>query len=147
MRSKNATSTLLHASCVGLNGFGVLIVGSAGSGKSSLALRLMALNATLISDDKTHIKLSQNQLIGAAPHSIKGRIEAYGVGILRAKTVGSAIISLVVDMSIIEKHRLPPKRRYNLLGQSVALLHKVEADYFPSAILQIAKSGGLTQFD
>jgi HPr kinase/phosphorylase len=39
--------TILHASCVALNGRAVLITGKSGSGKSALALQLMAYGAML----------------------------------------------------------------------------------------------------
>lgn len=147
MTSVDPPKQTLHASCVAFNNFGVLIIGPSGSGKSGLALQLMALGATLVSDDKTHLSAVDQKIIASAPETIQGLIEARGVGLIRAENVQDVQVSLVVDMSIIEKHRLPPPRCYNVLGQSLALLHKVETDYFSAAILQIAKFGGLPNYD
>ena len=43
---------IVHASAVSLGGRGVLILGRSGAGKSGLALRLIALGAQLVSDDR-----------------------------------------------------------------------------------------------
>jgi HPr kinase/phosphorylase len=41
----------LHASCISIDGSAVLLRGSAGSGKSDLALRLVDAGALLVADD------------------------------------------------------------------------------------------------
>ena len=147
MKPVNQPQQTLHASCVAFKDFGVLMIGPSGSGKSSLALRLMALGAVLVSDDKTHLSVDGETIAASAPKTIQGLIEARGIGLISAENIQNVRISLVIDMSITEKHRLPPSRCYNVLGQSVALLHKVETDYFPAAILQIAKVGRLPFYD
>ena len=43
--------TLFHATCVEIDGLGVLIEGPPGSGKSDLGLRLMQRGALLVGDD------------------------------------------------------------------------------------------------
>ena len=45
----------MHATCVDINGSGVLIVGRSGSGKSSLAINLLALGSTLVADDQCEL--------------------------------------------------------------------------------------------
>ena len=57
MQLLDAKTTLLHASCVSINGNGVLICGSSGSGKSSLAINLIALGAELVADDRTIVRM------------------------------------------------------------------------------------------
>ena len=47
--------TIVHASCVARDGRAVLIRGASGSGKSGLALQLMALGAGLVADDRTRL--------------------------------------------------------------------------------------------
>ena len=46
----------MHATCVHINGSGVLIVGRSGSGKSSLAIKLLALGAKLVADDQCKLE-------------------------------------------------------------------------------------------
>ncbi|WP_435140565.1 HPr kinase/phosphorylase [Pseudopelagicola sp. nBUS_19] len=94
---------LLHASCVSFDGRAVLITGVSGCGKSGLALQLMALGASLVSDDQTEIALRDDFLIARAPVAIRGIIEARGLGILNAETVEQARVVLMIDMDRSEK--------------------------------------------
>ncbi|MDA3887407.1 MAG: serine kinase, partial [Allgaiera sp.] len=59
--------SILHASCVALDGRGVLILGPSGAGKSGLALQLMALGARLVADDRTRLNPRAGRLIARAP--------------------------------------------------------------------------------
>ena len=128
--------TILHASAVSCAGKAVVFTGQSGSGKSGMALEMMALGGVLVSDDRTVVSLEHGQVYASAPVAIKGLIEARGVGILSAQSVGPVAVSLVVDMSILETARLPPERETIILAQSLPLLYKVENRYFPAAILQ-----------
>ena len=128
--------TILHASAVSCAGRSVVFTGQSGSGKSGMALEMMALGGVLVSDDRTVVSLEQGQVYASAPVAIKGLIEARGVGILSAQSVGPVAVSLVVDMSMLETARLPPERETIILAQSLPLLYKVESRYFPAAILQ-----------
>ena len=127
---------ILHASAVSCAGKAVVFTGQSGSGKSGMALEMMALGCVLVSDDRTVVSLEQGQVHASAPVAIKGLIEARGVGILSAQSVGPVAVSLVVDMSMLETARLPPERETIILAQSLPLLYKVESRYFPAAILQ-----------
>lgn len=132
---------VLHASCVALDKSAVLILGASGAGKSSLALQLMAHGADLVSDDRTCIRNGSDGLLASAPATIKGLIEARGLGVLVAAPCPVAHIRLIVDLDQIEPDRLPPKRNYNLLGQTLPLLHNVKAAHFAAAILLYLKGG------
>jgi HPr kinase/phosphorylase len=131
----------LHGSCVALSGRGVLILGPSGTGKSALALVLMAYGCDLVSDDRTDVTLRDGALEATAPDAIEGRIEARGVGLLRADAVKSARLVLAVDLAHLESARLPQPRHYPVLGIGLPLLHRVESAHFPAAILQYLKAG------
>ena len=53
-------SLIMHATCVDINGSGVLIVGRSGSGKSSLAINLLALGSKLVADDQCELVKNNN---------------------------------------------------------------------------------------
>ncbi|MBK1637104.1 HPr kinase/phosphorylase [Rhodovulum adriaticum] len=125
----------IHASCVAVKGRGILILGASGSGKSGLALQLMALGASLVADDRTVLAAEADGLIASAPAPLAGRIEARFVGILRAPRVPRARVVLAVDMDRAEDQRLPPRREASFLDCSVPLLHRVDQPYFPAALL------------
>lgn len=132
---------LVHGSAVAWNGDAVLIRGSSGSGKSALALQLMALGADLVSDDQTLMSCVGQDVVLSAPDTTRGLIEARFVGILRADTVENARLRLVVDLDQTEPNRLPHPRQTRLLGQDVPLLFRVDASYFAAAVLQFLRFG------
>ncbi|MGR3496562.1 HPr kinase/phosphorylase [Citreimonas sp.] len=131
----------LHASAVALNGRGLLIRGASGSGKSGLALQLMALGASLVSDDRTVVSRAGAQVRLNAPDTIRGRIEARGVGILNADAVRDATLVAVVDLDTPEAERLPPHRVTDILGVAVALIHNCAHTSFPAALRQYLDAG------
>ncbi|SFD07370.1 HPr kinase/phosphorylase [Tropicimonas isoalkanivorans] len=116
--------TVLHASCVALDGRALLILGASGSGKSSLALDMIALGACLVADDRTVIRRDGHRLTASCPPTIEGRIEARYVGLLRLPSCPEADVTYVMDLDRTETERLPPPRHMRLLGQSVTLLYR-----------------------
>ena len=131
----------LHASCVAYSDRGVLIRGAAGSGKSALALALMALGAELVADDQTDIALSDGWPVASAPEPLRGLIEARGIGILAADARRSVRVHLVIDLDRTESERLPPDRITEVLGCDLPVLHKSDNTHFAAAILQYLKGG------
>jgi len=70
--------------------FGVSIGFHSGSGKSALALELLALGARLVADDGTLLRrdAARPRLWAAAGEGLPARIEARGVGLIPARLVG-----------------------------------------------------------
>lgn len=140
-RPADSDCLILHASTVALDGRAVVITGRAGAGKSALALQLMALGAGLVADDRTCLWKDGDTIWADAPETIRGRIEARFVGILDAQAVGPARAALWVDLDQEETQRLPDKKTVTVLGVSRPLLHNVQAQHFPAAILHYLKAG------
>jgi HPr kinase/phosphorylase len=136
----SATQTL-HASCVAVGDRGLLIVGPSGSGKSSLALRLISLGAALVADDQTVLTVETGRLVARCPQPIRALIEARGVGLLRAPTVEAATIALVVDLDRQETERLPPLRSFTILGCTADLVLHAQNDHFPDALMLYLRHG------
>lgn len=124
----------LHATTIAIDGKGVVIVGPSGSGKSSLALQLIAHGADLVADDRTQIEQRDRVLVATAPPAIKDMIEARGVGIVKVTSVGPTPIGLVVDLSQQEKQRLPDQHRHSILGVQLPCLHNAPSPHFATAI-------------
>jgi HPr kinase/phosphorylase len=135
------SSEILHASCVAVDGRGLLILGPSGAGKSSLALRLIGLGALLIADDRTQLVAQAGRLTASCPAQIKGLIEARGVGLLRAPVLDEAEIELVVDLAGTEDQRLPPRHRITILGCEVDLVLQAQNDHFPAALMLYLRHG------
>jgi HPr kinase/phosphorylase len=138
---QSADGTILHASCVSLDGKGVLVLGRSGSGKSALALAMMAFGARLVADDRTCLAGEGEAVVASAPATLQGLIEARGVGILRADPDSSAVVVVVVDLDRPETERLPPHRRITLLGRDVALVHGHGIASLPAMLLQYLRGG------
>ena len=87
-----------HASCVAVNGAGIMITGPSGSGKSDLALRLIDRGAMLISDDYVELCRHDHQLLMDAPAKIAGKIEVRSLGIFDCEHVSRVPLLLQVRL-------------------------------------------------
>jgi len=100
--------TLYHASCVELEGKGILIEGPSGSGKSDLSLRLIDAGAKLVSDDYVDIRSENGSLIGCGPPNIEGMFEVRGVGLTKTDYIKSSPLYLALELTPRDKiERLP----------------------------------------
>lgn len=129
-----------HATAVAIGPNAVLIVGASGSGKSALALEMMARGASLVADDQVILTRDGEGIKLTCPPPLRGMIEARGVGLLHAEPLAEAQLALVVDMDQTEIDRMPPARVVEVLGRSIKLLHNVASQHFPAAIIQYLKT-------
>jgi HPr kinase/phosphorylase len=129
----------IHASTVAWDGRAVVIVGTSGSGKSALALALMAWGCSLVADDRTVLSREGDRLIASCPPALLGLIEARGTAILPAVPVLQARVVLAVDLGLRTSDRLPGDHRMEWLGLSVPAFHNSAQGHFPAAILQYLK--------
>ena len=114
--------TLIHGTCVALDGAAVLLRGPSGSGKSDLALRLLDNGARLVADDQTFVKMQNGRLVATAPETIAGKMEVRGVGILSVESENSGILELVVNLEADPPERLPDPETTEILGIALPLL-------------------------
>ncbi|SEW46426.1 Hpr(Ser) kinase/phosphatase [Cognatiyoonia koreensis] len=135
------TQSPLHATCVAVGGAGVLITGASGSGKSNLALQMLALGAVLVADDRVLLTETDGHLMATCPPTLVGLIEARGIGILNAQSCAGAPVRLAVDLSTVETERIPPRREVTLLGVHIPLFHRASDIHLASAILQFMRAG------
>lgn len=136
-----ANRAILHASCVAVDGRGLLILGRSGAGKSALALRLISLGAVLVADDQTDVTRHGDTLVASGPAPIRGLIEARGVGLLRSPPLDSAEVVLVADLGQTETDRLPPQRWITILGCELSLVLQPQNDHFPDALMLYLRHG------
>lgn len=69
---------LIHGCAVSIHGQGLLILGDAGSGKSTLCLELIDRGAKLVADDQVLLHVQHNRLCATAPDVLAGVIELRG---------------------------------------------------------------------
>jgi len=89
-------STTLHASCIAIDGRGLLLIGPSGAGKSDLALRLIDRGATLVGDDGVTIEARDGRLMARPGPNIEGQIEVRGLGILALPFVKEVPLALAI---------------------------------------------------
>lgn len=106
---------LQHATCVACSGRGVLIMGEPGTGKSSLALRLIDRGAMLVADDYALLRREGDALVATPPERIAGLMEIRGLGISRLPYRKRAEIALAVRLGT-EDERLPEPKEWEMLG-------------------------------
>lgn len=134
------TDDSLHASAVSVAGNGLLILGASGSGKSGLALRLMALGADLVADDRVSLRREGDALVASPPAALAGRIEARGIGILRVVHVHSAPIALAVDLDATPEARMPQPRTFTRAGLRIELISGRDVPNLAYALTNILKT-------
>ncbi len=88
----------LHATCVAIDGRGVLLTGPSGAGKSDLALRLIDRGAMLVGDDGVVVEVRGGQLHARPGPNIEGQLEVRGLGILAMPHAGSVPLALAIAL-------------------------------------------------
>ena len=112
---------LVHASCVALEGKGVLLRGAPGVGKSDLALRLIESGAALVADDQVALTCSGGTLLAAPPERIAGLLEVRGVGIVPMEFAHQCPVHLAVDLVEPDRvERMPDAAIVDLCGHRIA---------------------------
>ena len=127
-------SLVVHASCVDVNGSGVLIVGRSGSGKSSLAINLIALGSKLVADDQCELVRKNNSFCISKPASLPKSIEIRGIGLVSVPMVVETSLDWVVDMDEAETERVPDLRFTEISDYRVPTIFGKNMDELASRI-------------
>lgn len=99
-----AGGTGLHATGVIYGESGVLILGPSGSGKSALALALMARASAsgafsaLIGDDRVFVSEADGRLIARGAANVAGLIERRTAGLITVRHEPAAVMRLAVEL-------------------------------------------------
>jgi serine kinase of HPr protein (carbohydrate metabolism regulator) len=94
----------LHGSTVVLGDRGVLIRGASGTGKTHLALTLVArwsqanAFARIVCDDQTFVHRRNGRLVARAPLTIAGLAEVLGLGVVEIFHEPAVVVDLVVEL-------------------------------------------------
>ena len=103
----------VHATVVAIGEAGVLLRGASGSGKSSLALALIALArqagrfARLVADDRAALIASGGRLVARPVAPLEGIVERRGLGLTPEPFTGAVVVKLLVDLTGEEPARMP----------------------------------------
>jgi HPr kinase/phosphorylase len=146
--AEEAAPPTIHASAVLVGPRAVLIRGPAGSGKSRLALALIAAGETgrlafarLVADDRAHVEARHGRLLVRPAGSLAGLIEVRGFGIRRLPYEPVAVVGLVVDLATADAERLPPETAGRVSIGSVTLPRLAVASCADPAAVLLAVLG------
>ena len=97
---------ILHyqATCVWVDGRGVLIEGPSGSGKSSLALALIDRGGVLVGDDSVSLERDGARLIASPVPATRGLLEVRNLGIIEMAPV---MLAVPVALVLVLDHGAP----------------------------------------
>ncbi len=134
---------IIHGCLVAIDGVGVLIVGDAGVGKTSVCLELERVGHNFIADDAVLLRTICNDLIGSAPVETAGSIAIRGVGVVKRLPRGPELLTsvdLIVELVADDETKLElptnemltsiPRIRFNANGSTAKLIESfaIETD-------------------
>lgn len=103
-----------------------MIEGVSGTGKSTLAMRMLALGARLVADDRTRLRRGTGAvpLWADAPETLPPLLEVRRLGLVAARPFGPVPLIAVVDLEApAETDRHPEPRHCTRLGCRLRLFH------------------------
>jgi len=115
---KLAPETRMHGVLVDMYGFGILITGESGIGKSETALELIKRGHRLVADDAVDIKAIEGVLHAKSPYITNGMLEVRGMGIIDVPALyglSSVLDTKTVDM-VVYLEQWKEGRDYDRLG-------------------------------
>jgi len=134
----------VHGSAVALRDRGLLITGDPGSGKTSLAIELIAMGAELVADDWVVVERGRaGGLVMSPPAPIAGLVELRGIGLIRLPHTDQAPMIGIVDLNREPDARLPESAERKLLGIGLPLIHGRGRERLASALYAVMIAGGL----
>ena len=92
------SATLHQATCVAIDGRGLLIEGLPGSGKSSLALALIDRGAVLVGDDGVLLERRGERLYASPAPAIVGKLEVRNLGLLEYPVQRDVPVALLLRL-------------------------------------------------
>jgi len=89
----------VHGVLMNIFGFGVLIIGESGIGKSECALELIGRGHRLVSDDSVTLNRIGERIAGCAPDLTRDHVEIRGLGVIDVRELfGMSALSAGVDV-------------------------------------------------
>ncbi|MGN1063091.1 MAG: HPr kinase/phosphorylase, partial [Alphaproteobacteria bacterium] len=122
----------ISATGICMDGMGILIMGKSGTGKSRLAMALIARGARLIADDVTFICRHGSHIYATGGCRLNGCLEVRGIGILKGlKSAKRTKVDFVVCLMETYPERMPDGIKYmELAGVQVPVFEMYKDEKF-----------------
>jgi HPr kinase/phosphorylase len=146
-----ADHSTVHASAVLVAARAVLIRGPSGSGKSRLALALIAAGETqllpftrLVADDRVELETCNGRLLARPPDTLAGLLEMRGLGIRLIPHEPVAVVGMVVDLAAADAQRMPTavERETVIAGVSLPRLAVTSGEDPMPLVMALLRSPG-----
>ncbi len=114
-----ASRTTVHGVLMEVYGWGVLMLGESGIGKSETAVELIKRGHRLVADDAVEIKkLPDGRLVGTAPPSTRHFMELRGIGIIDVRRLfGMSAVKIYENVLLIARlEAWNQEKHYDRLG-------------------------------
>jgi serine kinase of HPr protein (carbohydrate metabolism regulator) len=134
----------VHATAVLVGRDAILLRGPSGSGKSRIALALVAdanargVFAAMIGDDRVALTPVGDRLVVRPAPTLAGRVELRGVGILEADHEPAGVVALVVDFVSDPPDRIPASEDRHEMVEGVVLPRLELWRQDPAALLKVS---------
>ena len=131
--SRTSPQLSLHATALVFGDCGILLRGPSGSGKSALALDLIALAASpsrfvrLVGDDRVRLSAAGGRLVARPYEAIKGLIELRNIGIVRRPFEEACIVRGLVDLAE-SAERMPGRDEGTIELLGIQIYHRTVND-------------------
>lgn len=134
LREKIENIVLLHGALVNVFGYGIVITGESGTGKTECACKLTEIGHAWIADDAVEVERKNNMLYGRSQDIVRHLIDIKYTGIIDAKQhFGPASIrdETVIDVMIeLEKTSHSKEKKDNYSRKQVRHIMGVTLPYF-----------------
>jgi HPr kinase/phosphorylase len=129
----------IHATCIALDGHGIVLRGPSGVGKSDLAIRMIDDGAVLVADDRVGLSVKDGLLWAWGPPALAGLIEARGIGPIQVPWVARAPVDMIVDLRSTPRiERLPEPGECHYFGIARPLIQLAPFEASAPAKLRLA---------
>lgn len=142
MTGRDHPHETVHATCLLVGEAGILVRGASGSGKSTVARRLVdhwsraGGFARIVADDRVLLERVNGRLLARPVSPLEGLLEIRGVGLVAVRHEPACVLRLVADLSGPERSRMPEpgEREARILGVTLPGL-RVETHEAVDAVL------------
>lgn len=131
-----AETIQIHATAFIYRDQGCLVLGDAGSGKTSLAAQMLLHGAELIADDQVLLTQADGSLVAQAPATTQGVMELRGMGLIRLAYT-RAPIHCVIQLQMDAVERLPEPETKRWLEVEVPMIRLQQGDHGAAARLAL----------